>query len=58
MKQYLPIIIVTLIVLAAVAYWLNTRPAPVPQPSAPGYYSGPMKGKGPTAFVAPEQLPR
>lgn len=58
MNKSLPFIIVALVVLAAVAYWLNTRPRTYPEPSAPGYYTGPMKGKGANAPVAPEQLPR
>ena len=58
MKKSLPILILVLVVLAAVAYWVNTRPRPLPEPSAPGYYTGPMKGKGPNATIAPEQFPR
>jgi|YNPBryulayer2012_1023412.scaffolds.fasta_scaffold08079_2 hypothetical protein len=57
MKRNLPVLILVLVVLAAVAYWLNSRSRPLPEPSAPGYYTGPMKGKGVNATVAPEQLP-
>lgn len=57
MKKSLPILILVLVVLAAVAYWVNTRPRTLPEPTAPGYYTGPMKGKGARATIAPEQLP-
>ncbi|MCS6830789.1 MAG: hypothetical protein RMM08_03890 [Armatimonadota bacterium] len=57
MKKNLPVLILILLALAAVAYWANTRPKPAPEPTAPGYYTGPMKGKGVNATVAPEQLP-
>jgi hypothetical protein len=57
MKKSLPILMVVLALLAAVAYWVNTRPRTLPEPTAPGYYTGPMKGKGAKATVAPEQLP-
>jgi hypothetical protein len=58
MKKRWPILVVVLMVLAAVAYWANTRPRNWPEPTVPGYYSGPMKGKGLNAPTAPEQLPR
>lgn len=57
MKKNLPVLILILVVLAAIAYWVNTRPRELPEPSAPGYYTGPMKGKGANATIAPEQLP-
>jgi hypothetical protein len=57
MKRNLPVLILILVVLVAVAYWVNTRPRTLPEPTAPGYYTGPMKGKGARATVAPEQLP-
>lgn len=57
MSKRLPILVLVLLALAAVAYWVNTRPRTLPEPSAPGYYTGPMKGKGAAATVAPEQFP-
>lgn len=57
MNKKIPLLLLALIVLAAVAYWVNTRPKSLPEPSAPGYYTGPMKGKGLGSTAVPEQVP-
>ncbi|MCX7992927.1 MAG: hypothetical protein N2651_04575 [Fimbriimonadales bacterium] len=45
LKTLLIILAIALVVLGAAWFWRQSATAP-PEPSASGYYEGPMKGKG------------
>lgn len=42
----LVILLIVGLLLAGIAFYLRSKSQEAPEPSAPGYYTGEMKGKG------------